>query len=385
MSSSIAAAAFSSLASYLRFDRIRLRPVTVSSKTTWMLVEVTTICGMTGVGEATLFRFNVDYSARLPEIEQRLKGKEFTLVLDASVQPPEEDIAGWALLSGIEHALWDILGKAHRKPVHQLLGTARRSNVPIYANINRRTTDRSPEGFAESVRAARQAGFKALKIAPFGDLMPGSKSPNEVFEAGLQRIRAAHKAMDGDGSLMVDCHWRLSSSRSFVLLDLAHDLSIGWLECPMPETSTNFDDLRRFREKSTSAGIPVAGAEQGTSAAYFDRIMDEGIYDIIMPDVKYVGGIVKLLAIGEAAARNGVAFAPHNPSGPVAHLASLHAALVVDKLLCLEHQFDEDPLFWSLNQLPMPQIVSEASEAPSGEGLGFAFGENTKVRFRARV
>lgn len=353
--------------------QITYRSVQVTPKTVWSFVEVETSNGLQGIGEATLFRGAHEFPKVTAQYAAALVGKPLAALSGAALQPEESDRIGWAVLSAIEHASLDICGKTLQQPVYALLGQTRRDAVPVYANINRRTIDRSPAGFAVSLRKAREDGFSKFKIAPFDGVEPDQCSDRGLFDAGLDRIRGAHDAMDGRGTLMVDCHWRLTISQAEELLEAAVVLGLGAIECPMPEAPETMADLRRFKSLATQAGIPLAGGEQGTSRAYFERILGEGVYDIIMPDVKYVGGIAQLVALAKLSESHDVDFAPHNPSGPVAHLASLHAMIVTPNLAILEHQYDEAPLFWNLNAQPMPQITQAVSEVPRGVGLGFSF------------
>lgn len=350
---------------------IKYHPIRVSPKTLWSFVEVQTDDGLSGIGEATFFRGAHDFPNTVSRFNERLNGLPLEAVSNQEYLPDENDTTEWAVLSAIEHAGWDIKGKRSAQPVFDLLGPKINEQIPLYANINRRTRDRTPKGFVESVRKAEQEGFTKLKIAPFDNMSPET-SDNGLFQAGLDRIRATHNAMDDKNTLMVDCHWRLDLKRAFEVLEIAADLKLGWVECPLPETSENMAELKAFKEHAHAAGIAIAGGEQGTSYDYFDRILGEGIYDIIMPDVKYVGGISRLLDIAKLAKNHGVTFSPHNPSGPVAHLASLHAATVIENLAMLEHQFDEAPLFWTLSDTQLPSIEQGFSQSPNQHGLGFS-------------
>lgn len=352
--------------------RIRYRPIRVSPKTEWAFVEVETAEGLCGIGEATFYRGAHDFPNTVRAYAKQLEGAPLSALRRKTLVPQEDDVIGWAVLSAIEHAGWDIYGKTVGQPVHALLGERLRRKVPLYANINRRTTNRAPAGFVESIQKASADGFDKFKIAPFDGMSPGQTDDDVLFQAGLDRIRAAHDAMDGQGTLMVDCHWRLDFARAVQVLDLATELKLGWIECPLLERADTLADLRKFKSLSAQAGIVVAGGEQGTCFDYFNRILNEGIYDIIMPDVKYVGGIQQLLRIANLAERYQTTFSPHNPSGPVAHLASLHAMMVTPNLSILESQYDEDPLFWTLNALSMPVTESALSDAPMLDGLGFS-------------
>ena len=351
---------------------INFRPIRVSEKTLWGFVELQTSDGLSGVGEATFFRGTHDFPKVTAAFAKRLLGKSLSVLDQPDIVPAEDDITGWAVLSALEQCSWDVYGKAVGQPVHALLGKVVNRQVPIYANINRRTTDRTPAGFVQSVRKAQAEGYSRLKIAPFDGMSPHQQDDDALFQASLDRIRAAQGALNGQSTLLVDCHWRLDMPRALKLLDLSADLMIGWIECPLPESADTIAQLRQFKALCNQAGIAVAGGEQGTSHDYFRRILGEGVYDVIMPDVKYVGGIRQLLRIASLAEIHGVTFSPHNPSGPVAHLASLHAMMVTPNLAMLEHQFDEDPLFWTLNALPMPQIKNALSDPPVLHGLGFS-------------
>ncbi|MBV8458256.1 MAG: hypothetical protein JO122_16765, partial [Acetobacteraceae bacterium] len=80
----------------------------------------------------------------------------------------------------------------------------------------------------------------------------------------------------------------------------------------------------------------------------FRLFLDAGAYDVMMPDVKYVGGISAMIELAEDMRIGGCTFSPHNPSGPVCHAASLHVCAAATALQRLEMQFDETPLFDSL-------------------------------------
>ncbi|WP_306261883.1 enolase C-terminal domain-like protein [Pararhizobium sp. IMCC21322] len=92
------------------------------------------------------------------------------------------------------------------------MGEPLRAKIPVYANINRRTLDRTPEGFANSASDAIRAGFNAIKIAPF-DSLDSEKSKIETIkfiDEGVARVDAIRRAIGSDARLMVDCHWRFN-------------------------------------------------------------------------------------------------------------------------------------------------------------------------------
>src|SRR5260221_10112047 len=114
------------------------------------------------------------------------------------------------------------------------------------------------------------------------------------------------------------------------------------------EHPLGFGSIARLAALAHESGIRTAGAETiaGTDQA---QVMCAGkLYDVLMPDIKYAGGFTGMLAIAGVCADHGVAFAPHNPTGPIAHLASIHACAAAPTLLWLEPQWNQSRLLAAL-------------------------------------
>jgi galactonate dehydratase len=145
-----------------------------------------------------------------------------------------------------------------------------------------------------------------------------------------------------------------------------------WVECMISEHPLGFASIARLTALAHERGIRTAGGETiaGTDQA---QMMCAGkLYDVLMPDIKYAGGFAGMLAIAKVCAAHGVAFAPHNPTGPIAHLASIHVCAAAPTLLWLEHQWSESPLFDALVGGPIAPLVKGAFVAPVAAGLGAA-------------
>ena len=95
-----------------------------------------------------------------------------------------------------------------------------------------------------------------------------------------------------------------------------------------------------------------------------------GLFDVLMPDIKHAGGYRGMLEIARVCDRHGVAFSPHNPTGPIAHLASIHSCAAAPAVLWLEHQWDESPLFERLIGGVAAPLVDGAFVVPAAPGLG---------------
>ncbi|KVE36322.1 mandelate racemase/muconate lactonizing enzyme family protein [Burkholderia sp. TSV86] len=325
----------------------------VTDKTWWTFIELTASDGTTGFGEATL-------TGRERDLEQAARAL-FPRFLHRPVAEGEPVVAlsavshlpTAAILSGIDHALWDLRAKHASQSLAQCLGDVRHPEVALYANINRRTSARTPADFAASARAAVAAGFTAIKIAPFDEAALYGKQADPTteraaIERGLERIAATRAAVGASIDLMVDCHWRLNTCASLALLDELTPYALYWLECPVPEIPEQMDSIRRIRSRANDLGIRLAGCEEAIGVGGFRPFLDAGAYDVMMPDVKYVGGVREVLAVAALLDRYHVEFSPHNPSGPIAHAVSLQLSAIVPNFRRLEMQFDETPVFDAL-------------------------------------
>lgn len=366
----------------MREPRIRtVRPVTVdvSAKTVWVFVEIETDDGLIGVGEATVNGAVPATVERIRQFAADITGHSASGINAAAAVAAERavDLPGFAAASAIEIALWDIGAQRLGAPLHQLLGGAVRDRVPIYANINRGASPRTPEGFVNAARIAVDAGYRFIKMAPFDeiDVHRNPAATAADMEPGLARLRAVADAVRGGAELMADVHWRLDEPLSLRLIEEAETLGLYWVECPMPETPDTIRALTRLRREANRRGVRLAGGERETSLAALRLYMEAGCYDVLMPDVKYIGGIAPLNASMHMAAAFGATIAPHNPTGPVCHMASMHVSAAAPSagFLMLEHQFNESPRFFDCVDGEIPALTGlrdSACDLPFSAGLG---------------
>ncbi|HUZ62611.1 MAG TPA: enolase C-terminal domain-like protein [Acetobacteraceae bacterium] len=365
--------------------RLCLSVVEVTAKTRWIFLEIETGAGLRGTGEATLPGREDAVLGAARELAPWMLGLADSVPWGRGAPVPGS-LPEAAVVSALDHALWDVHAARQGRPVADVLGTRQRSLIPLYANINRRTRDRSPEGFAASALAAVAAGFDAIKIAPFDEVTPDAHRAGTVpamLAPGLQRIAAVRAALGPGRDLLVDCHWRLDEAAAATVVGAAAAQDVYWVECPLPETEANLPALKRLRGLANVRGMRLAGREEGVGLADFAPFLAAGAYDVMMPDVKYVGGLAEMLHLAERFAAHGVAFSPHNPTGPVCHAASLHLAAVAAGFDRLEMQFDETPLFAALVGDALPQPHAGCSALPGmARGLGASLVEDVVTRHR---
>ena len=365
---------------------VRARTVAASARGVWTFVEVAGSSELTGTGEGTVHLEPESVAPRLDGLWREILGKP---ARRSSLDWPAHGATDFTDVSArcaLDQALIDIEAQAAGCSIARFLAEewgARaelpRADVEVYANVNRRTADRSPAGFAASARRAVGAGFRAVKIAPLDGVRPEMSitTAGTLLDAAIERMAAVRDVIGRDCRLLVDCHWRLNPATAGHLLAAAAALDLFWIECPFPEDPADFADLRAFRTRANARGVRTAGCELLRGLDGFGPFIDGELYDVLMPDVKHAGGCEALHRVAEAAARRGIAIAPHNPTGPIAHAHSVQASAALPELLLLEMQFDETPAFESIvtGALPMPGRGIVAVPDATGLGLRLVAGD----------
>ena len=349
--------------------------INVSSKTNWFFLRVTTDDGATGIGEASLNGLEPLQLAYVEMLGRELIGQPIdALSRQLRVYPHSPSgLVAASVRSALEQALTDVRAKRDGVPVHRWLGSALRDKVRVYANINRRTRDRSPQGFAKSARDAAGIGFGAIKIAPFDGVIWEDFSDPDArarLATGLDRVFAARESIGPDIDLLVDCHWRFDEPTAAGVLRELSAAKIYWLECPVSEQPEHWATLARLRALANEYGIRLAGAETQVGIAAFQRLSAAKLFDVVMPDIKYCGGFAEMQRIAFATSAYGVSVAPHNPTGPVCNMASIHACALAQNFLILEYQLAESPLYSDVVKGTEPALVEGCFVVPNAPGLG---------------
>ncbi|MEO8305377.1 MAG: mandelate racemase/muconate lactonizing enzyme family protein [Betaproteobacteria bacterium] len=359
--------------------------VNVSPKTNWTFVAVTTAAGDLGWGECSLNGWEpmlVDYAAMLAlraigcDIAESHRVTRY-------LQHSPGGVVAHAVRSAVEQACTDIRARRAALSIHALLGGPGRAAIPAYANINRGVTERSPEGFAAAARGALNAGYRAVKVAPFDGVVVEDAAVTPIdarIRAGLDRVFAVRGAIGSDCALMVDCHWRFDEARATRLIRDIAPAALYWLECPISEHPTSFGAIARLRVLARDHGMRLAGAEGIAGPDEAEAICRAALYDVLMPDIKYAGGFRGMRAIADVCTQYDVAFAPHNPTGPIAHLASIHACAAAASVLWLEHQWGESSRFHELIGGDVAPLVDGAFVVPQAPGLGAALDRAVALR-----
>ncbi len=272
-------------------------------------------------------------------------------------------------ISGIDIALWDILGKATGQPVGRLLGGRYREKVQPYASL---LMD-EPEVMGREILELRDAGFRAFKIGwgPFG------RVSHEYDEA---IVAAARQAAGDDALLMVDAggsdaawphgyKWAWQTSR------MLSAYGVYWFEEPLPPDA--IDDYAMLRRQSE---VAISGCEVVTRRQSFVPWMQRGAVDIVQPDSTKVGGLSETRRIGWLAESFGVRLIPHGWNTAVGFAADLHLASALATTDLVEYMSDTAYID---GIVPTPYVLDADGmlEIPSTPGLGVEFDFDALARY----
>ena len=218
-------------------------------------------------------------------------------------------------ISGIDIALWDLLGKATGQPVGRLLGGRYRDRVLPYASL----LMREPEEMEDVIGPVKAQGFRAFKIGwgPFG------RRSNELDEA---IVDAAREAVGPDALLMVDAgasdaFWPRNYKWAVRTSEMLTDFQVHWFEEALhPDALNEYVNLRQ------ASPVPIAGGEVLTRRQSFQPWLEAGAFDIVQPDVTKCGGISEERRIAQMAREHGIRFIPHGWNTAVGLAADLQLA-----------------------------------------------------------
>ena len=399
----------------------RLKTAVVEGNFDWTFVRIETDEGIRGLGECF---FAPGLTSMLRSLEPLLIGEDPRDVhrLFRKMQLATSgagSIAGiiYNAISGIEAALWDLLGQSLGVPIYRLLGGKFRDRVRIYADCHGgealesldevlrtrpaswlprdthhtakdyfgETTDEptcTPEDYRRQALKKKAEGFTALKF----DLdVPGAEGgdpynralSNRAIDHMVALIGAVRDAVGMETDLAVDCHWRYNASD---MITVAHELEpfrLLWLEDPVPPNNP-----AALKEVTSKVRVPIATGENLFLFEGFQEIIAQHALSVVTPDLQKVGGLAVAQSIARFADVHSMPVAPHNISSPIGTLASAHFCASIPNFLALEFHASDVP-FWNdlLEGVTKPLIKNGYITLSEKPGLGVTLNEEVARRY----
>jgi galactonate dehydratase len=358
--------------------------VHVNRRGDWVIARLRTSAGVTGIGDASHSGNDEVMIRFLRQFFEAIKGRS---VYDIEYlrgigmkQAERSKLPAAVAMSALEQCLWDIRGKVFGEPVFQLLGGRVQPRIRVYANINRSTEPRTPQGFADMAARAVAAGFDAVKLAPF-DEMPRDLSNAEVIEdftkRGIECAQAVRRSIGPKRDLLIDVHSHLDLPRGLDLARRMEPLNLFWIEeVTPPDPIENLATINREAKAPTAGGESIVGVR-----GFYPYIRGQAV-DIVMPDPKYCGGLLELKKIAAMAEGAGLLVSPHGPASPVGNAAAAHVCATLPNFLILEFSYGEVP--WRAELIDPPEVVSDSALALAERpGFGIALNERTAKKYAA--
>ena len=254
-----------------------------------------------------------------------------------------------AVLSAIETALWDLVGKAFGLPVYQLLGGKFRDKVRVYCDTALyRTNFPTPKDFADSAVEAVKLGFNAIKF-DLDYVNDPDKYDRYNWTASLgeqqrmyNQLAAVREAVGPKIDLCVDMHGRYDLNTALAVSKKVEPLNLMWLEEPIPA-----DNVEAYRLISQETSTPIAAGENIYLAYGFRELLAIGGVEAVMPDLQKCGGLGEGQRIANLANLHYVPFAPHMVASLLGAMACAHVCVTVPNFLIMEWQsyFESRPMY----------------------------------------
>jgi 2-dehydro-3-deoxyphosphogalactonate aldolase len=353
----------------------------------WVIVKITTDDGIEGIGECYGIPVSGDIACAMVEdtFGRFIAGEDphnietmFRRVYSAGfTQRPDVSMMG--VFSGIEIAIWDILGKAHNQPVYQLLGGKFHQRIRTYTYLypnklpdGEDAADVYHDGEAAAERALEyiEMGFTAVKQDPAGpySFQGGRELSLHELSRAEYNVKCIREAVGDRADILFGTHGQMTTSSAIRLAKRIEPYDPLWFEEPCPP-----DQMEAIGKVARSTSIPIATGERLTTRVEFHAALKAGV-SILQPDIGRSGGIWETKKIAVIAELFNAQLAPHIYCGPIAHAAAAHVSFSSPNFLILETiQTDfhdailQKPLAWEQGY----QL------APAEPGLGIELNEKT--------
>jgi len=358
-----------------------------------LLVQVHTDEGIVGLGEAAAYGGFLESTEAIiiGELRRTIVGvdpfrveKLWQMMATRAHQRGRRGMLMMAI-SGVDIALWDIIGQATRTPLYRLLG-GYRDTLQAYASAGFYAQDKDIHALEVEVGGYAERGFGCIKMKvgrqpeallnPLKE-MPAADYATVTFEEDVARVRAVRKAIGSNVKLAIDANNAWTPSLALTFMREVEDLDIYWLEEPVAT-----EDLDGSAMVAHQLTVPVSGYETETGLPGFRELITRHAVDIVQPDVIWSGGITECRKIAALAQAYSLPVIPHVFSSAVSTIANMHFIASIPNGSWLEWDQNPNALRSDLFEEPLTLDERGCVRLPQQPGLGVRLNQETVNRYR---
>jgi len=284
-------------------------------------------------------------------------------------------------MTGIEIALWDLVGRATGLPVYALLGGQFRERIRIYADCHAGGDD-SPKANADKAKEVVDMGFTAIKFD-----LDDRRSPrkfdrynhtvnNAELDAMVAKAAAVREAVGPHVDVAMDLHGLYDTGSGIRIAQALEPYNLLWLEEPVPP-----ENVDAMREVKRATRTPICTGENLYMRWGFRDLLEKQAVDIIMPDLPKCCGLSEGKKIANMAEVYYIPMAPHNVCGPLGTVASAHCCAAMPNFLVLEWHWLERPHWHELVLADPPLIQDGYITLTDRPGLGVELNEEAAEKY----
>jgi L-alanine-DL-glutamate epimerase-like enolase superfamily enzyme len=325
----------------------------------WVLVKVETDAGLTGLGEAY-------WGAGVAELVHKAKplllgrdptdiGRLVEIMIRCLSGEGSQAGATVTAISGIEIALWDLLGRRLRTPISTFFGGRFRDKIRVYADCHAGETP-DPADWARKAREIVAEGFTALKFDldaenPYTRDVSDDPHPRRRWYEPFNRtigwrelkwqvdcVRAVREAVGPEIMVAMDAHWKYNVDDAIRLAQALEPFDLLWLEDPVPP-----ENLEAQRHVTHTTRTPICTGENLYRKHGFRELIEKQAARIIAPDIPKMGGLMEAKKVADHADLYYVPVAPHNVASPIGTVAGAQVCAAMNNFLVIEYHAHDVP------------------------------------------